>query len=67
MYIFHCIENIVENGRNCSTGAISPIFLNTLLAAVSRFPLPDKLLFEISKVEIMSVLYFNFLILHEKF
>ena len=30
LYLEIYIENIVENGRNCSTGAISPLFHNIL-------------------------------------
>ena len=56
------IENIVEKRRNCSLGAISPLFLNILLPVGrfscldrTRFSLRDKWLFEISEVEIMRV------------
>ena len=57
-----CIENIVEKRRNCSLGAISPLFYNILLPDVrfpcfigTRFSFRDKRLFEISEVEITRV------------
>ena len=56
------IENIVEKGRNCSLGAISPLMHNILLSDVRflpkrriRFSLRDKRLFEIIEVEITRV------------
>ena len=52
----------MENGRNCSLGAISPLIHNILLPDVrfyvqkrTRFSLRDKRLFEITKVEITRV------------
>ena len=56
------LENIVEKRRNCSLGAISPLFYNILLPVVRfscsigiRFSLRNKRLFEISEVEITRV------------
>ena len=56
------LKNIVEKRRNCSLGAISPLFHNifyTLLdfhvKAGTRYSLRDKRLFEISEVEITRV------------
>ena len=56
------IENIVEKGRNCSPGAISPLFhniynliLDFCVITRTRFSLPDKRLFEITEVEITRV------------
>ena len=53
------VENIVENGRNCSWGAISSLIYNILLPTVRflfktgmRFSLRDKRLFESTEVEI---------------
>ena len=53
------IENIVEKGRNCSPGAISPLFhniynliLDFCVITRTRFFLRDKRLFEITEVEI---------------
>ena len=52
----------MEKRRNCSLGAISPLFLNIFyllldfhVYAGTRFSLRDKRLFEISQVEIMGV------------
>ena len=42
------IENIVEKGRNCSRGAISPLIDNILLPDV-RFKHGPDFLFEISR------------------
>ena len=56
------IENIVEKRRNCSLGAISPLFhyifymlLDFHVLAGTRFLLRDKRLFEISEFEIARV------------
>ena len=56
------IENIVEKGRNCSPGAISPLFhniynliLDFCVITRTRFFLRDKRLFEITEVEITRV------------
>ena len=56
------IENIVEKWRNCSLGAISPLFHNILLPVINfyvktgtRFSLRDKWLFEISEVAITRI------------
>ena len=56
------IENIVEKGRNCSPGAISPLFhniynliLDFCVLTRTRFFLRDKRLFEITEVEITKV------------
>ena len=56
------VENIVEKGRNCSSGAISPPIHNILLPMLDifvktsiRFSLRDKRLFEITIVEISRV------------
>ena len=56
------IENIVEKRRNCSLGAISPLFHNILLPVVNfyvktgtRFSLRNKRLFEESEVEVTRV------------
>ena len=55
------IENIVEKRRNCSLGAISPLFHNSFyllldfhVLAGTRFSLRDKQLFEITRVNCMS-------------
>ena len=55
------LKNIVEKRRNCSSGAISPLFHNIFymlldfhVKAGTRFSLRDKRLFEISEVERMS-------------
>ena len=62
------IENIVEKRRNCSLGAISPLFRSICLPVVrfpcqigTRFSLRDKWLFKISEVGITRVdcTYFN--------
>ena len=52
----------MEKRRNCSLGAISPLFHNIFLLGVrfsclgrTRFSLQDKRLFEISEVEITRV------------
>ena len=52
----------MENRRNCSLGAISPLFYNIFhlllgfhVYAGTRFSLRDKRLFEISEVEITRV------------
>ena len=48
----------MEKRRNCSLGAISPLFHNILLSVVrlgTGFSVPDKRLFEISEVEITRV------------
>ena len=49
----------MENGRNCSWGAISPLIHNILLPDLVktgiRFSLRDKRLFEITEVEITRV------------
>ena len=52
----------MENGRNCSLGAISPLIHNILLPDVrfyvqrrTRFSLRNKRLFEITEVEITRV------------
>ena len=57
----------MEKRRNCSSGAISPLFHNILLPDVdlcvktgTRFSLRDKQLFEISEVEITRVNYIIF-------
>ena len=56
------LKNIVEKRRNCSLGAISPLFHNIFyilldfhVKAGTRFSLRDKRLFEISEVEITRV------------
>ena len=56
------IENIVEKRRNCSLGAIPPLFHNILIPLLdfyvrtgTRFSLRDKRLLEISVVEITRV------------
>ena len=58
------IENIMEKGRNCSPGAISPLFFSTIFYNLildfcvitrTRFFLRDKRLFEITEVEITRV------------
>ena len=56
------IENIVEKGRNCSPGAISPLFhnicnliLDFCVKTRTSFSLGDKQLFEITEVEITRV------------
>ena len=56
------IENIVEKGRNCSPGAISPLFhifcnliLDFCVKTRTRFSLRNKRLFEITEVEITRV------------
>ena len=56
------LKNIVEKRRNCSLGAISPLFYNIFLPVVSflclgrdQISLRDKRLFEISEVEITRV------------
>ena len=56
------VENIVEKGRNCSSGAISPLIHNILLPDARfrvktriRFSLRDKRLFEITEVAITRV------------
>ena len=56
----------MEKWRNCSLGAISPLFhiffymlLDFHVQAGTRFSLRDKRLFEISEVEIASQLYLN--------
>ena len=61
---------MVANRRNCSLGAISPLFNNIFymlldlhVQAGTRFSLRDKRLIEISEVEITGVnctLYMNF-------
>ena len=58
LWIEMYIENIVEKGRNCSPGAISPLFHNILspdfrflCLTRTRFFLRDKRLFEITEVE----------------
>ena len=60
----------MEKSRNCSLGAISPLFHNIFLPVVrfsclgkgTRFSLRDKRLFEISEIEITRVNcnYINF-------
>ena len=52
----------MEKRRNCSLGAISPLFYTSFyllldfhVKAGTRFSLPDKWLFEISEVEITRV------------
>ena len=57
--IWRYIENIVEKRRNCSLGAIFPLFQNIFLAVVKfsclgrdQIFIRDKRLFEISEVEI---------------
>ena len=47
LYLEIYIENIVEKGRNCSRGAISPLIDNILLPDV-RFKHGPDFLFEIS-------------------
>ena len=47
LYLEIYIENIVEKGRNCSRGAISPLIYNILLPDV-RFKHGPDFLFEIS-------------------
>ena len=61
-------ENIVEKRRNCSLGAISPLFHNILLLLLdfhvktgTRVSLRDKRLFEISEVDITRVDCITFL------
>ena len=56
------LKNFVEKRRNCSLGAISPLFHNIFymlldfhVKAGTRFSLRDKRLFEISEVEIIRV------------
>ena len=55
------LKNIVEKRRNCSLGAISPLFHNIFymldfhVKVGTRFSLRDKRLFEISEVEITRV------------
>ena len=58
--------NIVEKRRNCSWGAISPLFNNIFLSVVrfsclkgTGFSLRGKQLFEISEVEITTVVSKN--------
>ena len=46
LYLEIYIEKIVENGRNCSRGAISPLIDNLLLPDV-RFKHGPDFLFEI--------------------
>ena len=56
LYLEIYIENIVEKGRNCSRGAISPLIDNILLPYTwTRFSYREKRLFEISEVEITRV------------